>query len=153
MSPEKATPPAVAAGGRPRIQRAGGALASTLPQSADTAAGNVSRPDGRAVVNIPDNVPPLPMPDDPRWRDYLAGYERGVQSGYARGYADGVNVLREASAYLRDHVLDPESPTFAELERRRAWKPDVDTRTGPQLVADAFESWGIPRDDHEEAAS
>ena len=52
------------------------------------------------TAHDPSIIPPLPHPADERWRAYLAGYERGILTGWLEGYIDGASVLDDAAAVL-----------------------------------------------------
>jgi hypothetical protein len=72
---------------------------------------------------------------------WLAGYERGTQSGHAIGYREGATVLDDASSALAElrptRVLD----MVAARERLAAGGPSL---TPAQIRAQAAASWGLP---------
>jgi hypothetical protein len=65
---------------------------------------------------------------------WLAGYTRGVQSGYEIGLREGDAALTAAALGFLG-IRGPVPP-----HRRPSSKP-LDTRTGPELVAAARASW------------
>jgi hypothetical protein len=76
------------------------------------------------------------------WAWWLAGYERGVESGFAEGYAAAIRVLDEAATALA--ALRPEVAKDADARAARAAMlavaspEDLDARRRA-----CAESWGL----------
>lgn len=83
---------------------------------------------------------------DAAWLWFLLGYQRGVQTGHAEGYAEGLRVLDEAGAFLA--TLRPSiGPDAAAARARRAGM--VAPRESEGLAERrrrVAESWGLPVD-------
>jgi hypothetical protein len=78
------------------------------------------------------------------WAWWLAGYERGAQSGYEQGYLDAMRVLDDAGAFLASLEPSRSGDVVAARARRTALLaapgPAEDLAERHRLVA---ESWGL----------
>lgn len=83
------------------------------------------------------------------WAWWVAGFERGVQSGYAEGYADALRVFDDAGAALAQ--LRPSLGIDAALARARRAEmtrtDGVDSEDQAERLAErrrrVAESWGL----------
>jgi hypothetical protein len=75
-------------------------------------------------------------------RAYWAGFERGVQSGHAAGYREGVSVLADAADLLAGLRLSKTVEVAA--ARRRMREQPGPSLTPRQIRARAAASWGLP---------
>lgn len=71
------------------------------------------------------------------WQWWSAGYARGVESGYSRGYLDGLQVLDEAGAFLAS--LEPSRTLAVRQARDEAAARPVE----PLDRRAVAESWGL----------
>jgi hypothetical protein len=75
-------------------------------------------------------------------RAYWAGFERGVQSGHAAGYCEGVSVLADAADVLAGLGLS-RTVGIAAVRRRMRERPGP-SLSPHQIRARAAASWGLP---------
>ena len=80
-------------------------------------------------------------PDTPQ-TDYWQGYERGVQTGHAAGYREGLDVLTDAAGALAK--THPGRALDVEAARRRMAEGTGPSLTPQELRTRAAQSWGLP---------
>jgi hypothetical protein len=111
------------------------ALAQDDTAAIVAAATVIDDPAGRTAAHI------VNLTSAGKW--WLAGYQRGVQSGYAAGYAEAMAVLDDAGALLAEQRPSKVVP-FARLQEiRTTYKSEA--LTPEQIRVNAAQSWGITR--------